>query len=362
MNSRIINFSAGPAMLPDSVREKIGQGWLNGMQQGRTIAEISHRSCEFIDLVEACEIRLRRLLEISDQQQVLFMQGGATTQFTLVPMNFGQGGYIVNGHWGRKAFTIAQQVNPNTVLLGDMLEEGYVKPIPELKSSRLTDQIRYLHFISNETIHGIQWPSLQDWLLSAGIPLVMDASSDIGSRQFDYQSLALMYAGAQKNLGIAGLTIVVAQQELLEQCRSDLPVMLQYKKFVQHDSMYNTPSTFAWYVTDLVLQWIDEQGGVRSIEQQNQAKAKRLYTHIDHSGFYENSVHPKWRSNMNVTFRCNNAELDSLFVQEAEREGMSGLKGHRAIGGIRASIYNAMPLSSVAILESFMQEFERRYG
>ncbi len=344
-------------MLPDAVRERIGQEWLNGVQRGFSIAEISHRGCDFLELAEACEIRLRKLLGLSNTQTVLFMQGGATTQFSMVPMNFGLGGYLVNGHWSRKAYQVATDINPDAVLFGESLIDGRFLPVEQ--SAR---QLRYLHLASNETIHGVQWPGLPAWLTDFNTPLIADMSSDIASRVIDYGQFGLVYAGAQKNLGIAGLTVVIASRELLAQTRSDLPVMLQYRKFAKHDSMFNTPPTFAWYVTDLVLQWLEQQGGIAAIEQSNRNKAKALYAAIDASDFYTNSIHPDWRSTMNAAFCCPSEELDGLFVQLANREGLQGLKGHRVIGGLRASLYNAMPIASVNTLVSFMQEFARRHG
>jgi len=353
----MINFSPGPAMLPDPVRERVGREWLNGLQRGCSIAEISHRGCEFLDLAEACEIRLRQLLGLKQQQQILFMQGGATTQFTLLPMNFGCGGYLVNGHWSRKAYQIACGINSNTVLLGESQADGRFLPL-----SAPTQHLHYVHLASNETIHGIQWPAPPAWLMDFNTPLVADMSSDIASRQMDYSQFAMAYAGTQKNLGIAGLTLVIIKQDLLQQACSNLPVMLQYQKFAQHDSMFNTPPTFTWYVTDLVLQWLQQQGGVQAIEQANSKKSQAIYSVIDKTGFYSNDVDLAWRSKMNIAFYCATSKLDDLFVQEAVSEGMQGLKGHRAIGGLRASLYNAMPMASVETLVSFMQEFERRHG
>lgn len=344
-------------MLPDAVRERIGQEWLNGINAGYTVAEISHRGCDFIDMVEACEVRLRRLLGLSEKQQVLFMQGGATMQFTMVPMNFGAGGYLLNGHWSRKAHRVACEVNPGTVLFGKAKTNGSFAPIEQ--SAR---HLRYLHLTSNETIHGICWPSLPSWLKGFNRPLVADFSSDIASQVIDYRPFSLIYAGTQKNLGIAGLTLVIAQRDFLQQARSDLPVMLQYQKFADYDSMYNTPPTFAWYVTDLVLQWLEQQGGIAAIAKANQDKSTLLYSTIDETDFYCNTIDPEWRSLMNVVFQCPNAELDGLFVQQAQQQGLMGLKGHRAVGGLRASLYNAMPYSSVVALVSFMREFIRRYG
>ncbi len=344
-------------MLPDAVRERIGQEWLNGINAGYTVAEISHRGCDFMDMVEACEIRLRRLLGLSEQQQVLFMQGGATMQFTMLPMNFGAGGYLLGGHWSRKAYRVACEVNAGTAMFGQAEANGSFLPIEQ--SAR---HLRYLHLTSNETIHGICWPSLPLWLKGFNRPLVADFSSDIASQVVDYRPFSLVYASAQKNLGIAGLTLVIAQRDFLQQARSDLPVMLQYQKFAGYDSMYNTPPTFAWYVTDLVLQWLEQQGGIAAIAKANQSKAALLYSSIDEADFYQNTIHPEWRSPMNVVFQCPNAELDDLFVQQAQHQGLMGLKGHRAVGGLRASLYNAMPYTSVMALVSFMREFMQRYG
>ncbi len=345
-------------MLPDPVRERVGREWLEAQQRGCSIAEISHRGCDFLDLAEACDTRMRKLLGLGNNKQLLFMQGGATTQFTLVPMNFGQGGYLVNGHWSQKAYNIAIEINPGTVLFGNAQADGCFLPVEQ--SAR---RLRYLHLASNETIHGVQWPArLPAWLTDFNTPLIIDMSSDIACRVTDFRQFGLAYAGAQKNLGIAGLTVVIADRELLLQARSDLPVMLQYRKFAAHDSMYNTPPTFAWYVTDLVLQWLIQQGGIAVVEQANRRKAAAVYSVIDASGFYSNDVHPEWRSIMNPVFRCATPELDALFVQEAIGEGLQGLKGHRVVGGLRASLYNAMPMASVTVLAEFMQEFARRHG
>ena len=346
-----INFSPGPAMLPSVVRNKIGQQWLEGMNRGTTVAEISHRSCAFLDTVEACEIRLRKLLQLPASHHVLWMQGGANQQFVQVPMNFGPGDYVLTGHWGEKALQQARFIEPDCNTWVECQTSGLMQE-PSTRSAQ-----NYIHLTSNETIHGIQLRQLPKWLHPQQNFIVADMSSDIASRSIDYNDYAMVYAGTQKNLGIAGLTLVIIRDDFLNQAKKGLPVMFDYQAFAKKESMFNTPPTFAWYVTDLVLQWLEQQGGVASMQAINEKKATLLYHLIDGSDFYRNHIQHDVRSHMNVSFFCPTPELDSAFVAAAEESGLMGLKGHRVIGGIRASIYNAMPLSSVETLAGFMRDF-----
>jgi len=354
----MINFSPGPAMLPETVRAQIAEDWAQALRDGYGIAEISHRGAAFTALKANCEQRLRALLGLREQQHVVFMQGGANSQFVLLPMNFGAGRYVVTGHWGEKALLEAQKQNADCACWMRAAADGSLSAAAAESNSA---EFAYTHITSNETIHGIQLRSIPE-RLQQGATLVADMSSDIGSHPLDYSQFGLVYAGAQKNLGIAGLTLVIVRDDFLQRARSDLPTMLSYREFVARDSLYNTPPTFAWYVTDLVLAWMQEQGGVAALAAQNQSKAATLYQLIDASEFWRNTVAPSLRSWMNVPFQCADNDLDALFLQQAEAAGMLGLKGHRAVGGMRASIYNAMPLASVQQLAEFMREFERRHG
>lgn len=351
-----INFSPGPSMLPSAVRNKIGQQWLEGMNRGITLAEISHRSCEFLDYVEACEIRLRKLFRLPDSYHVLWMQGGANQQFVQVPMNYGAGDYVLTGHWGQKALQQAKLINNDSSAWVECDAHGHFTEHPQAQSNR------YVHLTSNETIHGIQLRDLPTWLSPESHHLVADMSSDIASRVIDYQDYAMVYAGTQKNLGVAGLTLVIIRDDFLQQASSQLPVMFSYQAFAQKESMFNTPPTFAWYITGLVLQWLEQQGGIEAVQSVNEKKAAALYATIDASDFYHNPVAESVRSQMNVPFFCPTKELDQAFVTQAENAGLVGLKGHRAIGGLRASIYNAMPLTGVEKLIRFMQEFAQQHG
>jgi phosphoserine aminotransferase len=354
----MINFSPGPAMLPAAVRAQIAADWAQAVQDGYGIAEISHRGPEFTALKERCEDKLRALLGLGQQHRVMFMQGGANAQFVLLPMNFGAGRYVLSGHWGEKALAEAQKIAPDCACWLRAAADGELD-----QASAESEQVSfaYTHITSNETINGIQLRSIPTHL-QQGAPLVADMSSDIGSYPVDYSQFGLVYAGAQKNLGIAGLTLVIAREDFLQQARADLPIMFSYREFAARDSLFNTPPTFAWYVTDLVLSWMLQQGGVAALAEVNQCKAETLYAVIDGSDFWCNGVAGAWRSWMNVTFRCVNTELETLFLQQAADHGMLGLKGHRAVGGMRASIYNAMPLASVQQLADFMREFERHHG
>lgn len=359
----MINFSAGPAMLPDAVREQIATDWGQAVRDGYGIAEISHRGSEFLAIKARCEQTLRVLLGLRDHHRMLFMPGGANSQFVLLPMNFGPGRYVLAGHWGEKALAEARKLEPDCACWMRAAADGrlHADGKQDVQKQSETQSFAYTHITSNETIHGIQMRALPA-LLRHGAPLVADMSSDIGSYPVDYDQFGLVYAGAQKNLGIAGLTLVIARDDFLQQARTELPTMFSYREFAASDSLFNTPSTFAWYVTGLVLEWMQQQGGVMALAAINQHKAETLYQEIDGSEFWVNSVAPELRSWMNVPFRCADSELEPLFLQQAADAGMLGLKGHRIVGGMRASIYNAMPLASVQQLARFMREFERNHG
>lgn len=345
-------------MLPDAVRAQIAADWAQAVRDGHGIAEISHRGAEFTALKARCEERLRGLLGLGQQHHVVFMQGGANMQFVLLPMNFGAGRYVLTGHWGEQALIEAQKQHADCRCWLRAAADGRLHDaVAETDSTKFA----YTHITSNETIHGIQLRSMPS-RLQQGTALVADMSSDIGSHPVEYDRFGLVYAGAQKNLGIAGLTLVIVREDFLQQARQDLPRMLSYREVVASDSLFNTPPTFAWYVTDLVLAWMQQQGGVAALAARNQRKAETLYQLIDASGFWRNKVAPELRSWMNVPFQCVDSTLDAVFLQQAEADGMLGLKGHRAVGGMRASIYNAMPLASVQQLAEFMREFERRHG
>jgi len=354
----MINFSPGPAMLPESVRAQITADWNQACAVGYGIAEISHRGPEFTAVKASCEARLRALLGLGPQHHIVFMQGGANGQFVLLPMNFGAGRYVLTGHWGEKALHEAQKLEPDCACWLRAAADGRLH---DASAETDCETFAYTHITSNETIHGIQMRSIPA-PLQQGAPLVADMSSDIGSYPVDYDRFGLVYAGTQKNLGIAGLTLVIVHEDFLQQARNGLPTMFSYREFVSCDSLYNTPPTFAWYVTDLVLEWMQQQGGVTALAAINQCKAETLYAQIDGSGFWRNAVAAELRSWVNVPFQCADSELEPMFLQQAAAAGMLGLKGHRALGGMRASIYNAMPLASVQQLAEFMCEFERRHG
>jgi phosphoserine aminotransferase len=359
---RIHNFNAGPGVLPLTVLEQAQAELLDYDGQGMSIMEMSHRAPEYEAINHTAETRLKQLLGVGDNYRALFMQGGASLQFALVPMNLLSSGavadYVVCGAWGEKAVEEAARLGKTHVAASS--KEGGYRAVPEREAIQLSENPAYIHITSNETIHGTQWASLPSF---GNVPLVVDMSSDILSRSIDTQQIALLYAGAQKNIGPAGVTVVVIRQDLLEQARSDIPLALRYSTAAKNNSLYNTPPVFAVYMLNLVLGWIEQQGGVAAIEQQNQAKAALVYGAIDRqSGFYRGHAQIGSRSTMNVTFRLPEAALEQQFVAEAQAAGMVGLAGHRSVGGIRASLYNALPLEACATLASFMDEFARNHG
>jgi phosphoserine aminotransferase len=360
---RVHNFNAGPAALPLAVLEQVQSELLSHGESGLSVMEMSHRSRAFEEIAGRAEADLRRLLAVPDTFAVLFLQGGASLQFAMVPMNLrprgGSADYVLTGSWSRAAMREAEKLG--AVRVAGSTEEGAFRRVPEPKELQPAPDAAYLHFTSNNTIHGTQWRRAPEPL--QGVPLVCDASSDFLSRPVEIDRYGLVYAGAQKNAGPAGLTIVVVRRDLLERVPAGLPVMLDYKVMAEQRSLYNTPPTFAIYVSGLVMRWLLELGGLEEIARRNQDKADRLYRAIDGSGgFYRGHADPVSRSSMNVTFRLPSEELEKAFLARAAAEGFEGLKGHRSVGGLRASLYNAVPLGSVEALVELMSDFRRARG
>lgn len=353
--SRKFNFCAGPAALPEPVLLRAREELLDWQSKGMSVMEMSHRSEEFISIAEAAEANLRKLLDISDEYAVLFLQGGATQQFSAVPLNLlgdkKSANYVNTGQWSKKAIKEAgRYCEVNVVADG---EAGNFSAIPEFAGWQIDEQAAYLHYTPNETIGGVEF----FWVPQVSMPLVADMSSTILSRPIDVNKFGLIYAGAQKNIGPSGLTIVIVQKALLGKAASFTPSMLDYKVHADAGSMSNTPPAFAWYMAGLVFEWLLDQGGLPAIEVVNRRKAEKLYSFIDGHDFYANPVETVSRSLMNVPFTLANADLDKLFLQQSEEAGLLNLKGHRSVGGMRASIYNAVPEAAVDALIAFMDDF-----
>jgi phosphoserine aminotransferase len=358
---RIHNFSAGPAALPLPVLERVGAELLGYPGAGMSVMEMSHRSPAFEAIIQGAEADLRALLGLSDAFAVLFLQGGASLQFAMLPMNLrppqASADYVLTGHWSRTALKEAEKLGRARV--AGSSEATKFDRIPAPEELALDRQAAYLHFTSNNTIYGTEWFTEPE--PPSGVPLVCDASSDFLSRRLPVEKYAVLYAGAQKNLGPAGVTVVVVRRELLGRVPAGLPALLDYKLLAESGSLYNTPPCFAIYVVGLVLRWIADLGGLAEIERRNAAKAALLYQAIDESGgFYRGHAQPGSRSRMNVTFRLPSEELEKAFVKESTAAGLDGLKGHRSVGGLRASLYNAVGHDSVEALVQFMAEFRRR--
>jgi len=360
--SRAFNFSAGPAALPEPVLRQVQEEMLEWKGERASVMEVSHRGQAFIDCAAEAERDLRELMAVPDDYAVLFMQGGATTLAALLPMNLAgpeqSADYILTGHWGEKALENAKPLL-KTHVAASAKDSGY-RSIPLRDQWQLTPGAAFVHYTPNETIHGVEFFDIPD---VGNVPLVADFSSNLLSRPVDVSRFGVIYGGAQKNLGPSGLVIVIVRKDLLGKHGRSLPPIFELQNQVKNDSMFNTPATFSWYVVGLVLKWLKAQGGAPAMAQQNQAKAELLYGKIDRSGgFYVNSVDRSCRSQMNVPFVLPSADLDKPFLKEAEAAGLLGLKGHRALGGMRASIYNAMPLAGVQALTDFMDDFARRNG
>ena len=359
--TRIHNFSAGPAVLPVEVLEQVQRDLVSLPGVGMSVLEISHRSKAFDDIIGGCEADLRKLGQVPDNYRVLFLQGGASLQFSMVPMNLlppgGSADYIVTGVWAEKAVKEAKRVG-TVKIAGSTQAENYTR-VPAQEELSLDPGAAYVHFTTNNTIFGTQFQRMPD---TGEVPLVADASSDIFSRPIDVAKYGLIYAGAQKNLAPAGVTLVIIREDLLQRTPPTLPTMLQYPVHAENTSLYNTPPVFAIYVMRLVLAWLLKNGGLEAAERLNIRKAEKLYAEIDRTGYYRGHAAPGSRSRMNVTFRLPSEELEKKFVKESTAAGLDGLKGHRSVGGLRASIYNAFPEAGVDALVEFMQEFERKNG
>jgi phosphoserine aminotransferase len=360
--STVLNFNAGPAMLPPAVLEKVQAELRDYQGRGMSIMEMSHRSKEFEAVNSQAEERFKRLLGVGDGYRVLFVQGGASSQFATVPMNFLAPGatadYLVTGSWGEKAVEEAAVLG-QTHLAASTKNDAY-RRVPSAGEIALSPDPAYVHFTSNETIQGVQWHSFPD---VGHRPLVADMSSDILSRPFDAGKFSQIYAGAQKNLGPAGVTVVLLRESWLDKANKGVPTMLRYATHVKNNSLYNTPPTFGVYMLGLVLQWIEELGGLEAMAKRNARKAEVVYDAIDRSGeFYRGHAAVDSRSQMNVTFRLPSEALEKQFLAEAQAAGMVGLAGHRSVGGIRASIYNAMDVDGCQALASFMGDFAKRNG
>ena len=359
--TRVFNFSAGPAVLPLEVLEQVQRDLLSLPGAGMSILEISHRSKPFEDILAACEADLRTLAGIPDNYRVLFLQGGASLQFSMVPMNLLPAGasadYIVTGAWSQKAVKEARRVG-NVKIAATTEAEKFTR-VPPQGELTLDPGAAYVHYTTNNTIFGTEFHYVPQ---TGAVPLIADASSDIFSRPVEVSKYALLYAGAQKNLAPAGVTLVIIRDDMIKRTPTSLPTMLQYGVHAENKSMYNTPPVFAIYIMRLVLAWLVKQGGLGEVERRNARKADKLYAAIDRTEFYRGHATKDSRSRMNVTFRLATEDLEKKFAKEATAAGLDGLKGHRSVGGIRASIYNAFPEEGVDALVRFMSEFERKNG
>ncbi len=360
MAHRVFNFNPGPATLPLSVLQTVQEELLDYRGEGMSIMEMSHRSKTFGALVQEAEERIKRIMGFSDDYQVLFLQGGATAQFAAIPLNLSQDGktaeYINTGSWAKKAIAEAKKLNKPYRVIASSEDDNFTY-IPT--DFTIGSDAAYVHITSNNTIFGTQWQEYPD---TGDVPLIADMSSDFYCRRFDPNQFALIYAGAQKNAGPSGVTIVIIRKDLLERSPEDIPTILNYRIFAEKNSLYNTPNTFGIYVVNLVMKWIEDQGGIDAIEKVNRQKAQLLYDALDASEFYRPHARKDSRSLMNVTWRLPSEELEKKFVEEAAANDLVGLKGHRSVGGIRASIYNAMPLEGVQRLVEFMKDFEQKNG
>lgn len=359
--SRIYNFSAGPAMLPEEVLKQAQEEMLDWHGSGMSVMEMSHRGKEFMSIAEQAEADLRELMGIGADYKVLFLQGGASSQFAMVPLNLlrdrNSADYINTGAWSKKA--IAEAKRYCDVHIAATSESDKFTRAPAQSELQLNADAAYVHYTPNETIGGVEFPYVPE---TGNVPLVADMSSTILSRPVEVDKFGVIYAGAQKNVGPAGLTLVIVREDLIGHALPSTPTMFDYKTHADNDSMYNTPPTYGLYLAGLVFQWLKQHGGLAAMAETNQRKAQKLYDAIDGSDFYANPVEPASRSWMNVPFTLANPELDPVFLKEAAAEGLTTLKGHRSVGGMRASIYNAMPEAGVDALVAFMAGFEKRHG
>ncbi len=359
--ARVFNFSAGPAMLPTEVLERAQAEMLDWNGSGMSVMEMSHRGKEFMSIAEKAEADLRQLMAIPDTYKVLFLQGGASSQFSMVPINLLNGrssaDYLLTGQWSKKAIAEGKRYC-NVNVVADTSDTKFTT-VPSADSLGFNSDAAYVHYTPNETIVGVEFPYVPD---TGDVPLVADMSSTILSRPIDVSKYGVIYAGAQKNIGPAGVTVVIVREDLIGHAIDGMPVMFDYSSHADNGSMYNTPPTYSWYLSGLVFDWLLQKGGLDAMADINRGKAERLYAVIDASDFYSNPVSVECRSWMNVPFILADAELDAKFLEEAASNDLKTLKGHRSVGGMRASIYNAMPAEGVDALIAFMADFEQRYG
>lgn len=359
--TRLANFCAGPASMPTAVLERAQDEMLDWHGLGASVMEISHRSADYIELAQKAEVNLRKLMNISEDYAVLFLQGGAALQFSSIPLNLLNGhtaDYLVTGAWSQKAYKEAKRYEQLGLGKINLVAQGDGCDVPAFETWQLSDDASYFHYCPNETIHGVQIFDTP----KVNAPIVADFSSCILSEPITVNDFGMIYAGAQKNIGPAGLTLVIVRKDLLERASPWCPSVMNYKNQFDNDSMLNTPSTYAWYLSGLVFEWLLDQGGVEAMAKVNRAKAQALYDAIDGSDFYTNAVNPKYRSIMNVPFQLADSNLNKTFLEESQQAGLLNLKGHRVVGGMRASIYNAITLEQVQSLIGFMAEFERKHG
>jgi phosphoserine aminotransferase len=358
---RVFNFAAGPATLPSEVLQQVRDELLDWHGSGMSVMEISHRSKAFIAVAEEAEKLLRELLSVPSNYKVLFLQGGASGQFSAIPLNLttpeSTVDYINTGTWSKKAIGEAKRLTKVNVA-ADEAASNY-STAPSQGALKLTKGAAYVHYTPNETIGGVEFPYVPE---TNGVPLIADMSSTILSRPIDVSKFGLIYAGAQKNIGPSGLVVVIVREDLIGKARPGTPAVWDYKAMADEGSMLNTPATFGWYFAGLVFKWLKAQGGLQAIGERNRAKADALYGYIDASGFYRNPVSKDARSWMNVPFTLAKPDLDKTFLSEANAAGLTNLEGHRSVGGMRASIYNAMPSEGVQALIAFMKDFQRRHG
>jgi len=355
MINRVYNFAAGPSQLPLEVLKQIEKDLFNYEGTGMSVMEMSHRSKDYLEIFNSVKSTIKRIMNISDDYEIIFVQGGATEQFSAIPLNLlkkGKADYIVTGVFSKKAANEAKKFGDVHIAYDG--KDNYIH-IPTQDELDLSDDADYVYLCANNTVYGTEWKNYPN---TNGIPLIADMSSDICSKVINVNDFGLIYAGCQKNMGISGLGLVIIRKDLIPETEKKIPVLLDYQTQVKSDSMYNTPNTFAIYVLGLVAKWIEDQGGIKEIEKINLKKAKLLYDTIDNSDFYTGHSDKESRSNMNVTFKLPTEELDTKFISEAKEIGLVNLKGYRTVGGIRASIYNAMPYEAVEKLVNFMKKFE----
>lgn len=361
MTTRAYNFCAGPAALPEEVLRQAQAELLDWQGRGLSVMEMSHRSDEFVEIAQTAEQDLRDLMQVPDNYKVLFVQGGASQQFAQIPLNFmpegGKADYIDTGIWSSKSAEEAARFGSVNIAASAMELDYFA--IPGQNDWTLDPNAAYVHYATNETIGGLQF----DWIPETGsVPLIADMSSDILSRQVDVSRFGMIYAGAQKNIGPSGLVVLIVREDLLGRARSACPTMLNYQVAADNGSMYNTPASFSWYLSGLVFKWLKQQGGVEAMARINEEKQRKLYDFIDASEMYDNPISRNARSWMNVPFRLASDKLDKPFLAGAEERRLLNLKGHRSVGGMRASIYNAVPMAAVDALIDYMREFEKEHG